>query len=338
MPQAVTVYRWDDPGAPQMPNGKPSQIIDVLTKCLVEGYGDKAPLGWTKPFYDASTQSVVFRNNLAAGGSGGYAKFYSNTVADGNNAVMRLTHSVSMTDINSFFRQGNIQAFVASSGLTRWVLIGTAIGFYFTIDSNSPNLKMTRSPFGVAMYVGDFYSAVAADTGRFIAMASFWNPSFSASSNEDSLYYLRTSGDSTLRTPLKLYDADNFDSFSSYCLNLLFWSNTAGVNNAVSESPPSSVEMLMPIFIWQSNQGILSNTADRLGTLIRDSNISPLVRGVLPGYGYSLKVGYGNTTWPFVKTISGQLNWLMRSVISGGTSSAGAFINMEVWNDPFGNI
>lgn len=339
MSQAVTVYRWDDPGAPQMPNGKPSEIINVLTKCIVDGYGSKLPLGWTMPFYEPVTQSVVFRNNPAAGGSGGYVKFYSNDASDNNNAVMRLTHAASMTDINSLFRQGNTQAFAATSSLTRWVIIGTSIGFYFTIDNSLSSLKMTGpTTFGVAMYIGDYYSAIPSDSSRFIAFASAMNGNFSAAGNTDTLYYIRTSDDLTTKAPLKIYDADNFDAFSNYGIWLPFWSNTAGVNNATSQSQPSSIDMLMPAFVWLSNQGILSATVDRLNQLIRDSTVSPLARGVLPGYGYSLKVGYSQTTWPFTKTISGKQHWLMRSFINGGFSSAGAFINMEEWNDPFGNI
>jgi|GEM_PF-837127 len=339
MPQAVTVYRWDDAGAPQIPNGKPSQILDVLTKCLVDGYGSKAPLGWTRPYYDAGVQAAVFRNNVAAGGSGGFAKFYSNTAADANNTVMRVTHAASMTGISDFFRQGNTQAFTATSGLTRWVLIGTSIGFYLTIDTNLSTLKMTGpGTYGVAMYVGDFYSAVPSDTSRFITMASFWNGAFSAPASEDSLYYMRATGDSAIRTPLKIYDADNFDAFSNYCLWLPFWGNTGGINNIVWQSEPTSPEVLMPAFVWLSSQNILSITTDRLGQIVRDSTVSPLLRGVLPGYGYSLKVGYGNTLWPFSKTISSQQHWLMRSYTAGGYTSAGAFINMEQWNDPFGNV
>ena len=77
MPQAVTTYRWDDAGAPQLTGRTPAEIIDVIYKCAVTGYGEKSPLGWTRPFYDAANQAAAFRNNVAAGGSGGYVKISS---------------------------------------------------------------------------------------------------------------------------------------------------------------------------------------------------------------------------------------------------------------------
>ena len=47
MASPVTIYRWDDVGAPQIVDGKPSEYMNMLKKCLVEGYGSKASLGWT---------------------------------------------------------------------------------------------------------------------------------------------------------------------------------------------------------------------------------------------------------------------------------------------------
>lgn len=339
MSQAVTVYRWDDAGAPQLTNGKPSELIDILNKCLVTGYGSKSPLGWTMPFYEPATQSVVFRNNPAVGGSGGYVKLYSNTAADANNTPMRLTYAQTVSDINTFFGQGNVQSVWLGTNMTRWVIIGTAIGFYLTIDQSTPTLKMTGpSNFGTAAYIGDFYSSIPSDAGRFIAFSSFWNATFSSSASEDSLYYMRAANDSLVRTPFKIYDADGFNGSRDYTLNILYPGNTGGITNSVVLSEPTSNEILMPAFFWITNMAITSTAVDRLNVSVRDSTLSPTIRGTLPGYGYSLKVGYQNTTWPFTKSINGNLHWLLRSFIQGGYTSAGAFINMEQWNDPFGNI
>ena len=70
MAQAVTVYRWDDPGAPQIVDGRPSEFINVFKKCLVEGYGDKQPLGWQVQLEEAINK-ISFINDVTAGGSGG---------------------------------------------------------------------------------------------------------------------------------------------------------------------------------------------------------------------------------------------------------------------------
>lgn len=71
----VTVYRWDDDGAPQITNRTPSEMVDVLKKVLVTGYGTKASLGWNIAFEDVGTQKIAFRNNTTLG-SGGYVQFW----------------------------------------------------------------------------------------------------------------------------------------------------------------------------------------------------------------------------------------------------------------------
>lgn len=46
----VNVYRWDDPGAPVLPNSAPrsfDNLRTLLMACLVNGYGDKPAAGWT---------------------------------------------------------------------------------------------------------------------------------------------------------------------------------------------------------------------------------------------------------------------------------------------------
>lgn len=72
----VTVYRWDDAGAPQLSKGiKPSELINVLKKCLVDGYGSKQGAGWSVPFMDLASNQIVFRNSTLQG-SGSFVKFW----------------------------------------------------------------------------------------------------------------------------------------------------------------------------------------------------------------------------------------------------------------------
>ena len=54
----LTVYRSDDVGAPVL-NGYAGSLINVLDACLVNGYGDKPPVGWAKPFSDVN--KAVYR-------------------------------------------------------------------------------------------------------------------------------------------------------------------------------------------------------------------------------------------------------------------------------------
>lgn len=53
------VYRNTDSGAPTLDGLTPGGIINLLDKCLVSGYGSKAPAGWSKPF--VGTNLAAFR-------------------------------------------------------------------------------------------------------------------------------------------------------------------------------------------------------------------------------------------------------------------------------------
>lgn len=342
MPQPVKVYRWDDVGAPSMGNGKPSEIIDVLTKCLVDGYGSKSPLGWTRPFYDAAVQAAVFRNNVASGGSGGYVKFFSSNGSDANNADMRITHALSMTGINDFFRQGFTQAFQSQTGTPgptgtkadKWVVIGSAIGFYFFISRASVTMNSITN-YNATMYAGDFYSAIAADTSRFIAVVSPVNGDTAAAASAGSTLDALGTTSSTAVACLKIYDADNFSNFVPYSLNVISGTFTTLSNEFAAI--PVGEHILLPVLIWYTGAATNSPTKDRLNVMINDSFVSPLVRGVLPGIGFSFKAGYRGATWPVTKSLGGKLHWLLRSTTGSGSACAG-WINMEEWNDPFGMV
>lgn len=63
---AVTEYRWDDGSAPQINSVDRDNVIDVLTACLVTGYGAKLAAGWTKEFEDLANNKVAYKQ----GGTG----------------------------------------------------------------------------------------------------------------------------------------------------------------------------------------------------------------------------------------------------------------------------
>lgn len=347
MSQVVTVYRWDDAGAPQMPDGKPSEILNVLTKCLVDGYGTKDPLGWTRPFYDAGVQAAVFRNVVAEGGSGGYVKFYSSTGSDTANLPMRVTHAVSMTGINDFFRQGFIQSFYSPTGTSgptgtkadKWVLIGTTIGFYFFISRASATMNSSTT-YNATMYIGDFYSAVASDTSKFISIvAPGTAEDLVGTSSNNTLDALGSTATDGSQTCLKIYDADNFDAFRNYSLRPLIPGTGLNTSSTDYNATPTTEHLLLPVLVWYAGQQINTTppTKDRLNVLINDSVVSPLARGALPGLNFSIKMGYRGATWPQTKIINSNNHWLMRTTTGSGSACAG-WLNMEQWNDPFGIV
>lgn len=340
MAQAVTVFRWDDPGAPQLPNGKPSEIIDILTKCLVDGYGDKTPLGWTRPFYDAGTQAVAFRNSVADGGSGGYAKFFSHDSTDSNNALMRITHAASMTDINTLFRQGYTQAFraVASTGnnkTDKWLLIGTSTAFYFIMGRNVSLHGGSTSLPNCCLFAGDFYSTLAGDVSHFITLAAPAQTDTTFSGYLETIDWLCVSGTYSNSACLKVYDSDGFDSFFQYSLCSLTNNNSTTSNSVFDDAPPFP-QGLIPVHIKATSRDqTTTNTLDRFGVIMPRSQVSPVYRGVLPGLFNLTHIGYKGLAWPSIVEIDGQDYLPLRNSNNGPVNAA---INLEVWHDPFAAV
>lgn len=330
MAQTVTVYRWDDPGAPQITNRKPSEIINVLKKCLVEGYGTKDPLGWTMPYEDAGNIKAAFRNSVAAGGSGGYVQCKSSNGTDNSNIAVSMTPAKSMTDIDTLIQTGFIRPFSLTTGWTSWVLIGTATGFYLMAGQPTSQISKWATPLEFAAYVGDIDSVLPADAGRFAVVScigksgdltgtnySNWNDSWYANQAVTNSFEV-----------MRCYDADNADSYKIYSLVLPYTPNFQSV-------PPDNSDLTLKRDIYHrallaikgQQQGI-ATAVDRLGNSIYQSDVSPYIRGFLPGYLIEHAARYTTQSWPITESINGQQYWLLRE---GGGAAAGQWINMEQW-------
>ena len=75
----IHVYKSSDSGAPNSLNGTIGSLIPVLDACLVNGYGAKAPAGFTKEF--SGTNKAVYR---AAAGNRHFFKVDDNNPYTGN--------------------------------------------------------------------------------------------------------------------------------------------------------------------------------------------------------------------------------------------------------------
>ena len=90
------VRRWDDFGAPNLSGSKTlSAILDAV---LVNGYGDKAGLGWTKPF---GTASGVHVYQMPVGTPGYFLRVDDNGYAVDGFRYAKVTSYESMSDINT---------------------------------------------------------------------------------------------------------------------------------------------------------------------------------------------------------------------------------------------
>lgn len=319
MPQAVTVYKWDDDGAPQLTNGKPSEIINVLKKVLVEGYGVKAPLGWSMPFEDSVNFKAAFKNNTADGGSGGYALIYSNTGLDSNAAAMRIRSSKAMSAIDTSLGDGFTQAFQFGAGsgadkVSKWYIIGNSKAFYLIGGFEGRGLD-GGSYYTPSIFVGDFLSAIPADAGRFIALAAHSYADFTSASYQATLSALH------LTEPincLRINAPDNSAANKVYTLiNTGVVYSWGQVSNGLNP-----YRSLIPIQIRTLKSGPSSSA-------IAESTVEPYFRGLLPGI-YICTAPFGNNSpSPSVIDIAGKGYWILQSV----WGCPAVVIASEVWDD-----
>ncbi|PKM17407.1 MAG: hypothetical protein CVV11_19810 [Gammaproteobacteria bacterium HGW-Gammaproteobacteria-15] len=329
MAQAVTVYRWDDPGAPQLVDGKISTFFDVIQKCLVDGYGSKAPLGWTRSYYDPTNFKAAWRNNVASGGSGGSVYFFSNTNNDANNTLTRITSCKSITAGGSITGQGRLTAIQISTAVVRWVLIGTPIGFYFYSFSATGllalvNTTVTGRP---SFYAGDIFSIVPNDAGRFIVVQDLATTGDTTSVGSNAVLGHLSALSSSALGLIRVYDADGADASYNYGYNLPPYA--AAANGDASVDALIYPKLLFPLVLIPNTNPNASSNVDRNGVPMKISPTRPSYRGILPGLlGMSFSTGY-NQALPVILEDGYHL-----LPASGGSGSL-AIIQTGEWNDPF---
>lgn len=92
----VRFYSSSDVGAPALRGNTPGDLINLLDKCLVTGYGSKAGAGWTKPF--TGTNIAAFRQG--AGSNGMYLRVDDTSTTAGHRWATVLGYET-MTDVNT---------------------------------------------------------------------------------------------------------------------------------------------------------------------------------------------------------------------------------------------
>jgi hypothetical protein len=312
----VTVYRWDDAGAPQLTNGKPSEIIAILKKCLVEGYGTKAGVGWSVAFENAATFKIAFRNS-ATEASGGFVQFWSVAGTDTNSGEMRFRGAKSMTALDTFIDAQYQSQFKISTAIDYWVLIATSAAFWiFSTNAIASPSSLTHEK--ALFFVGDYDAFTTNDPGRFITMMngsggdmtnSSWNYAFDTAIGPDT-------------NLCKIYDTDGSTNFINYKMdNRYFIGTTGGVNGV----PTIDRMFFNPLIISTASN---HDATDRLGIVNSNSIIHPFIRGKIPGLLNTPSVGYSDQAWPVIETINGQQHMLMPGYRFGRN-----WINMETWYD-----
>lgn len=321
MAQPVTVYRWDDVGAPQVIDGKPSEYMNVFKKCLVEGYGSKAPVGWTveDESLPEETPFLAIKNDELKGGSGGAMTFK----AQNDNAITVITCQ-SALDYISKTEQSRVGAyFTIGAGSTgvhsanKWIIIASATAFYFLA---LPEYTMNRNYFGtyahIMFFAGDIKSFYGADPARFVSL--------SGSINSNSFAW---------NGGLNNIISDNYSSICGYMYALDASANKAsgyivssfGIHavgqNSIQDSTPE-IRVLSPTLLCSGSYNLSA-----AGSNINSETL-PFARGEIPGLFISQEYGYRIEKMPFIKLIDGVSHFSIPRSNNGGTC---AWINLEEW-------
>jgi hypothetical protein len=158
---APTIYRWDDTDAP-VGSGKRGSLINVLKKCLVEGYSSKAAAGWTMPFVDADGYQAGFRNNPTTG-TGFFLHVDNNNVgAQTEKALLQGYETMSdyQTGLGPFSAANKHSAWLSwarDSTPRPWVIIADDRCFYLFSWFNKTTNTVLDADFNSApIFFGDF--------------------------------------------------------------------------------------------------------------------------------------------------------------------------------------
>ncbi|MEH6734032.1 MAG: hypothetical protein V7690_05250 [Shewanella sp.] len=316
----VTLYKSTDVGAPQLDNTV-TGFINVLKKCLVDGYGTKAGLGWSLDFEDVINYKAVFRNSTLNGGSGGYCQFMPAIAGSNTSSTLWFKAANYMGGIDGWVNPQPLRSFfINTSGYNGWVLIGTSRGFYFQRLYDNQLNHAAQNQYSNALFVGDIHSFHEPDLGCFAATANQQSSDDTSPSSGDGVANLRDSFSIG-----KLIDVDGGGTAVEYetfgCGYTYF---NAGGDDLKLDPPSLNLTMRVCEVSRRSQSDV-----DRFGTRCTVSSISPYVRGKLPGVLLIRDVCIcKNITYPHTPTIGGESYY---PIINA--SGVGIWVNTGYWYD-----
>lgn len=316
----VTVYRWDDVGAPQLSEGKPSEFINIIEKCLVSGYGSKLPLGWTLAFSSATAK--MFKNATTDGGIGGYVKL-ERTGDDATYSTIKITGCVSATSITAMTNQGFYFTIYTEPDVLKWVVIGTKHGFYFITGRTVVEFGTYYCP---SFFAGQVESIYPNDVNNFIA-TTFCNSSDSDSASWTTSLPFGLFG---VDTPIqKLYQTITGAKNTTHKLRLPFYpSQSAGQVAPVTVNVVYSKIPIVTSPDYQYDDVGADPDRDSANIPYHRSTRMPIVRGFVTGMLMRSVGGDSQATWPATLAIDGVQHFGIASANGGGQQF---FINMETW-------
>lgn len=179
----VRVYKSTDTSAPTL-SGTAGDLVNLLDKCLVSGYGSQAAAGWTKPY--VGTNKAAFQQG--AGSSGFLLRVQDDGPGAGTTKEARVVGYEAMTGVDTgtnlfptaaqmtnglFCRKS-----AAADATTRvWMLVADETMFYlFVATGDTANQCM-------CLAFGDMVSFKSVDPYKCIIMARFTENSAAGSAD-----------------------------------------------------------------------------------------------------------------------------------------------------------
>lgn len=187
---SVTLYRSSDTGAPTL-TGTAGDLINLLNKCLVTGYGSLAGAGWTMPYDNGATPKTqaVFRP-----GSGVQHYFHVDDNSPNATAVAREaqlrgseTATAVLTGTNFFPTTSQVAAGAGMAMRKSASADATARSWILVADDRTCYLFMAAgdTPTYRANYFGEIYSLDGTDAYRSIVTGIASGNSTSSTGNGD---------------------------------------------------------------------------------------------------------------------------------------------------------
>lgn len=185
----VRIYSSSDAGAPVLRGNTPGDLINLLEKCLVTGYGSKAGAGWTKPY--TGTNVAAFQQGA---GSNGMFLRVDDTSTSTSYRSARVKGYETMTDVNTGTPTSFPTPTQKATGLNwfthygsgsvanprPWQLIADEMFFYFMLSTYPEQSNDTY--YNECYAFGDIIPYKPGDTTHTILLGS-WGDS-SANSSE----------------------------------------------------------------------------------------------------------------------------------------------------------
>jgi hypothetical protein len=167
----VKVYRSTDTSAPTL-NGQVGSLISVLDAVLVNGYGAKSSLGWTKPFTGTNlgsyrngtggNQLYLDVNDANAGSSGDYfasVRGYEVMTAVGTGTAPFPTVAQAA---NLYWVKSQE---TANTTATQWIIVGTQKMFFMWVKVTAADIIAPQGDNGyIVGFFGDINSFRSGDT------------------------------------------------------------------------------------------------------------------------------------------------------------------------------